>query len=175
MESDRPASGYLFLNAFCMGVEVATLQGRCTDQRFSTLLAAYLVIFILCPYELAHDQGLHGYGRSIFLQFEHALLHCENVDGGCGARRLIIGSIGAQGAAGPRKLHIWRRQVSSHSICHQALASGWQTSHASLSRHTVYSPLSGCARFPAFIVTNRVKSLIGWNSHTKPSVRRRLR
>jgi hypothetical protein len=41
--------------------------------------------------------------------------------------------------------------------------------------HTVYSPLSGCAGFPAFIVTCGVKSLIGWISHTKPPVRRRLR
>jgi hypothetical protein len=40
---------------------------------------------------------------------------------------------------------------------------------------TVYSPLSGCARFPAFIVTCRVKSLIGWISYTKPSDRRPLR
>jgi hypothetical protein len=34
--------------------------------------------------------------------------------------------------------------------------------------------VSSC-RFPAVIVTCRVSSLIGWNSHTKPSTRRPLR
>jgi hypothetical protein len=40
---------------------------------------------------------------------------------------------------------------------------------------TICSPFSGCVRFPAMLVRwEGVSSFLGWNSHTKPSVRRRL-
>jgi hypothetical protein len=58
--------------------------------------------------------------------------------------------------------------MNSSNIATQALP-------GNLAGHTVYSPLSDCALFPAIIVTCRESSLKGGNSHTKASARRPLR